>query len=84
MQRQDQRGTRLLLEVEVEGQVARLREVLPHVGRVGAPVRRRIQTGAREEVVLDELVDAVQAGGLVVDEPLRAYGEITSAGTRSP
>src|SRR6266550_34288 len=63
-------GPGRLAEVEVRGQVAEDARVLADVGsRVGTAVRRGIQPGPAEEVVLDELVVRVEGQRLVVDVP---------------
>src|SRR5438270_530135 len=66
--RQRERGRRGLAEVEVLAQVAQDRLALTHVGPgIGASVGLGIDALTVEEVVLDELVERVEAQGLVVD-----------------
>src|SRR5882757_6232317 len=72
---QQERRPRWLVEVEVVDQVAELWHVLPHVGTgIGAPVRLRVEPGAAEEVVLDELQEGVAAERLMVDDALLGVG----------
>src|SRR4051794_37191250 len=68
--RKEQGLSRLLMEVEVTGEVAEDLSVLPDVRpAVGAAVGLRVEPLAVDEVVLDELEVRVEAEGLVVDEP---------------
>src|SRR5437588_7690514 len=65
---EDEGGPGLLAEVEVLGQVAKDRVVLPDIGSaVRTPVGLRVEALAAQEVVLDELVVSVKAKGLAID-----------------
>src|SRR5437773_670056 len=69
VQRQKKRPARLLAKVEVADEVPELRQSLTHVGPGIRPsVRLRVEPGAAEEVVLDELGVRVEREHLVVDE----------------
>ena len=85
MWRQQDRWPGRRIEVEIVLQIAQDRRGLPHVrAGVGTPVGRRVESGAAHEVVLDELQVGVEGKDLVIDVACRAYGLMTSPGTRSP
>src|SRR5579875_236619 len=68
--RQQERFPGFLLEVEIVGQVAQLRRVLPHVGaRVRTSIGRRIESLAAQEVILNEFEVGIKCQRLMVDVP---------------
>src|SRR5580693_1825589 len=71
VRRQEHRRAWRLVEVEVFKQVAEYGCIFPHVGpRIGPGICRRVEPGAAEEVVLDELEVGVAAEDLMVDVAL--------------
>jgi putative ABC transport system permease protein len=82
---QQNRRRRLLTEVEVPRQVSQHLRIFANVRtRIWPPVRFRVQTGAVQEVVLDEPVEGVERQRLVVDRAPPRGGLITVAGTPDP
>src|SRR5262245_62104204 len=72
---QDHRVARLLIEVELLGDVAELLDLFAdRRPPVRAPVGLRIEPLTVEEAVLDQLEERVEAQGLVIDVALLGVG----------
>jgi hypothetical protein len=84
-ERQDQRRTRSLVEVEVAAQIARKGQVLAHIRPgVGPPVRPWVKPLSAQEIVLDELVVGVEGHRLMVDEAAARVGADDERGHAEP
>jgi len=82
---QDERGDRVLAEVEGGPHVAQGWIVLPNVGSGVRPsIGRGIEPLALQEVVLDELHVCVEGQRLVVDQACPGIGADHQRGTRNP
>src|SRR5438552_5258437 len=73
--RENDRLTRWLVEVEVEGEIAEDARVLTNVhSRVRASVGSWVEPLTIEKVILNELVIGVEGQGLMVDKPSPGIG----------
>ena len=73
--RQDERRSRLLVKVEVTGQIAENRLVFPNIrSRIRPSVRLRVESLAMQEIGFDELEISVAAERLMIDVPPPGIG----------